>query len=106
MFSVSRLPTTTPPHTSDDNSTEVNPEHTLPNFAITTDEFLKAFQSLKTNESPEPDKVYAMLLKEIKSEISPPSQPYSACPYKASSLLIGLKMVYDQKRTRSKGHKT
>lgn len=37
-------------------------EQALPNFVITTDEVLKALQSLKTNTSPGPDNVYPILL--------------------------------------------
>ena len=64
VFNTNSLPPTTTY-----TSTNVNLEHVLPNFEITTDEVHKALDSLKTNKSPGPDKVYPKLLKETKSEI-------------------------------------
>lgn len=70
MFDISSgLPTTTT-GTSDDKGTNVNINNELPNFAITTDEVLKALQSDKTSKSPRPDKLYPQLPKETKSEIA------------------------------------
>lgn len=68
VFNLGSLPTTTI-NTSYDNSINDNSIHTLPSFAITTDEMLNALPSLKTNKSPRPDTVYPLLVKETKSEL-------------------------------------
>lgn len=57
MFDTgSNLPASTT-GTSYDKGTNVNINHELPNFAITTDEVLGALQSDKTSKSPRPDKL-------------------------------------------------
>lgn len=81
-FDTSILPTT---NTSDDNSSNINLEYSLPNFVITTNEVLKSLQSLEINKNPGPDKVYLIQGAKYPS----PSQLYSICLCdKASSLRI------------------
>lgn len=71
VFNASSLPTTST-NTGDENSTNVNLEHALSNFGMTTSEVRKALQFLTTNRNPGPDKVHRMLLKETKSGILSP----------------------------------
>ncbi len=49
------------------NTTETS-IYSLPDYEISTNEVLKALQSLKTCKSPGPDKLYPRLLKEISRE--------------------------------------
>ncbi len=53
-------------------NTTGTPIYTIPDLEICRDEALKALQSLKTNKSPRPDKIYPKLFKEISKEIHSP----------------------------------
>lgn len=68
VFNTRNLPTTVT-NTSNKNKTNVNLEHALLDFVITTDEILKAPQSLRTNRSSRADEVYLILFNQRKSEI-------------------------------------
>lgn len=79
IFSTAN-PNTSTTNTNDENIIDDNPAHALPDFEITTNDFLKALQSCKTNKRQGPDNIYPVLLKGTKSEILA-SLLYLTCPW-------------------------